>query len=746
MKKRVMSYSCKSILFFIFLSFPAFVFPQLSTWVNYTNMDVVTSIKSDGDFLWIATNGGLVKLNKPTGEKTYYNRAVGGLPDNHLRNLIKDKDGNLWVTTQYQGIGCLAGESCQVYNTRNSALHYDEYCLSAAIDPDGNKWFGTLYYLNKFDGTHWQSWTTPNSAIEIIWMINDMKFDKQGILWIGGQSPTWSFARFDGDKMEPFKERFGVVNSIEIDEKDDIWLATKNGLVKYDREEFTDYTQDNPELSGSTITCVRKDDAGNIWFTSGIFLIKYDGKQFIRYEAPLRDKDYDYLTCLEHDGDVVWIGTRKSGLMKFLNGSFNYMDINASPLSSNDVGFDLCLDNENNVWFGTGDDLVKIDRTGLWHSYFKNTEKDTKKRANYVACDPEGNLWVSLGKSDTCAVKIGKDRTEAFTGENSPLVAGTIRKFLFDKKGNTWIATSRGLYKYNDSGWTHYIRTNSPLASNDVTSLALDKQDNLWGAMANSYVEGKWIEGGLFKYDGTGWVIYSTENSGLPTNYVMCLAFDSKDNLWVHCRDEGNVLGVEWGGGLTFFDGKSWKSYNIVNSGIPSNSILDIAIDRDDNIWLATVGKVGITRFDGMEWKTYDVHNSGIAFDEVSKITFDYFRGVVWINHLMSGGLSVATLEGFDTGMKEISPDQSTGLFDLYPNPISVGSKICIRFNDGICPKRLEVYDLSGFKLYSQDLEEYSYPSLYVSLPDMHIFSAGCYLVKLETISGTCTKRLLVGE
>lgn len=97
-------------------------FSQLSDWKNYTNGDWINQIFNDGDFLWIATDGGLVKMDKTSGEKTFYNRATAGLPDNHILCLAKDKDENIWMGSKYSGTGCLEDKKCKVYNTYNSEI------------------------------------------------------------------------------------------------------------------------------------------------------------------------------------------------------------------------------------------------------------------------------------------------------------------------------------------------------------------------------------------------------------------------------------------------------------------------------------------------------------------------------------------------------------------------------------------------------------------------------------------------
>ncbi len=39
--------------------------------------------------------------------------------------------------------------------------------------------------------------------------------------------------------------------------------------------------------------------------------------------------------------------------------------------------------------------------------------------------------------------------------------------------------------------------------------------------------------GGLVKFDGSGWAIYNTSNSGLPSNEVYAIALDDNNNKWI---------------------------------------------------------------------------------------------------------------------------------------------------------------------------------------------------------------------
>jgi ligand-binding sensor domain-containing protein len=53
----------------------SFLDAQNPEWINYTNGKTIQALVIEGDNVWIGTTGGLVKLNKTTGEKTFYIKA-----------------------------------------------------------------------------------------------------------------------------------------------------------------------------------------------------------------------------------------------------------------------------------------------------------------------------------------------------------------------------------------------------------------------------------------------------------------------------------------------------------------------------------------------------------------------------------------------------------------------------------------------------------------------------------------------
>ena len=103
----------------------------------------IYSIVVEGDFLWIPSDIGLIRLDKTTEETVIYD--------------------------------------CSEVNTPN--IGGPLYGGILEIDANGNKWIGTQYGLVFYDGGNWVLYDTSNSDI-CANIIHNLKMDKDGSLWV----------------------------------------------------------------------------------------------------------------------------------------------------------------------------------------------------------------------------------------------------------------------------------------------------------------------------------------------------------------------------------------------------------------------------------------------------------------------------------------------------------------------------------------------------------------------------------
>jgi len=86
------------------LAFSADAMAIINYWKTYTGNMNINSMTHDGQNLWIATNGGLVKFDKSSS----LNQVIlheDGLPENAVTSVALDQNGTKWVGTRYAGVG-----------------------------------------------------------------------------------------------------------------------------------------------------------------------------------------------------------------------------------------------------------------------------------------------------------------------------------------------------------------------------------------------------------------------------------------------------------------------------------------------------------------------------------------------------------------------------------------------------------------------------------------------------------------
>jgi len=200
---------------------------QTQEWIGFTSGKYIRCIADEGQYLWVGTDGGgLVKLNKSTGEIIVYDKWNSKLPDNWVYAIAIDGQGNKWIGT-YGGLAKFDGVSWTVYKRSNSNLPSDSV-YAIAIDGQGNKWIGTPNGLAKFDGVNWTVYNRSNSGL-----------------------PS------------------DTVYAIAIDRQGNKWIGTSRGLAKFDGVNWTVYNTSNSGLPDYYVWTIAIDGQGNKWIGTG---------------------------------------------------------------------------------------------------------------------------------------------------------------------------------------------------------------------------------------------------------------------------------------------------------------------------------------------------------------------------------------------------------------------------------------------------------------------------------------------
>jgi len=109
-----------------------------------------------------------------------------------------------------------------------------------------------------------------------------------------------------------------ITRNMIQDRDGNIWLATWEGILRYDGETFTNFTNKEGLRRFHVFTAL-EDRSGNIWFgTIGAGVYRYDGKTFTNFTTK-EGLAGDRIGCIMQDrAGNIWIGT--DGGVSIYNG------------------------------------------------------------------------------------------------------------------------------------------------------------------------------------------------------------------------------------------------------------------------------------------------------------------------------------------------------------------------------------------------------------------------------------------
>ncbi len=281
----------------------------------------------------------------------------------------------------------------------------------------------------------------------------------------------------------------------------------------------------------------------------------------------------------------------------------------------------LAVDEErNSIWVGTSVGVHEID---LVDRSVKNTFTRDHGLANEyvfsVGVDHEGYKWFGTNAGGVSRYKEGDWKT--FFPMHG-LADYWVYCFASQQDGTLWIGTWAGANSVdpNTGKFTTYV---NQLINEWVYGIAVDSQDRVWFG----------TEGGISLYDGKGWRSWThadglgaTNGQELPPSTNTGLGTRSRHDLGmmrggeatynpnyvfsVHMTDEDVLWAGTWGGGVSRFDGKTWKSFTR-EDGLAGDIVYSIIQDSEGVFWFGT--NSGISRYDGKTWNNYGVHDGLIS-------------------------------------------------------------------------------------------------------------------------------------
>ena len=295
----------------------------------------------------------------------------------YVRNILEDKDGNLWMGTNGYGVARYDGNKVKYFNESNGLS--GSQVTDAMQAKDGRIWLSTYGGLSVYDGKSFTNYTMKDGLRgEWMWSVYE---DSKGQIWA---SSTEGLSKLKGDKFIDVNlpgndahaqdQRFTnqcVRDFMEVD--GELWMATSGlGVCIYDGNNFR-YLNTENGLCDNDISCFIKDTKGNIWVATRFGgVCKYDGDTFVTYDMDNGIKNNESIIVFEDKAGNIWFSSEGYGLYKYDGNKLtNYSADEGLGIKAVQTVFE---DSKGRFWTGGGgglyrlygDNFVNITKSGPW--------------------------------------------------------------------------------------------------------------------------------------------------------------------------------------------------------------------------------------------------------------------------------------------------------------------------------------------------------------------------------------------
>lgn len=533
-----------------------------------------------------------------------------------------------------------------------------------------------------------------------------MFFDKEGMMWVGTNAGVKSY---DGYHVRTYKTNAyqpgilpnNTIRSIAEDHQDNLWLGTRNGLVRMNKRTGEFKTFFLPEESQRIIYTLFVSKDGTLWIGTDGGLSYFNSKTetFYTYNnknARLIDIDgsknritnYSVKAIIEDRNGDLLIGTWSAGLLRFRRGGntfYRYPRLNAT-----NSAYSLFLDKHDHLWVGTwGYGVVRLDNPGNvrqpeMHQYpYSTNHFDTFYK---IVHDPVTKTLWACTREGVCYLEEDMPKAEwkGYTSiGNNPL--NFNNDIATDGKGNIWLCTqNNGILQVNTQPSLFKLwnldTSHTNLTINYVYSILTTDGENFWLGL-NPY-------GIALHNRKTGKTLFNQEIpgfAGIPsrvfTTSISDIARRSNGEIWFALNSYGIIvkplgkpayqikhethpsviredfvntffesgdktLWIGQRNGLSIVTPDNQSHLITMKDGkrdLTSCDIRHISQDKKGNIWLATDNE-GIIRISGnarnpksLKYKQYNPDHHNFAIDDATACLEDS-RGRLWAIS-KSGGL-----------------------------------------------------------------------------------------------------------
>ncbi|MCF6300882.1 MAG: hypothetical protein L3J52_07165, partial [Proteobacteria bacterium] len=482
--------------------------------------NAITLFTVSGEDLWISHNQLGLSFYDAQKDQFKLIDVKENSPDSIMRDMIfaisTDKQKNVWIFQFGQGISVWEHND-QVFTHYKAGIDNVDWLRStrffdAKTDLDNNIWATTLDgEVLKID--------TENRNAHIYTIEFDPKdaktgriyaisISKQSNVYISGYTGVYKLNRFNNEFKKIISEKniadlMGerlTVRNLLIDKNENLWLATKKGLMLYRKNtlmaiKFLD--RGKPSKHQTNIRDIFEDQEGNLWIATdvqGAFKIPANWENIaihIPFKNPGLEKNRINTVFVDNSAlnNTFWIFNEANQSLivtVYQNGRLQhkkqYGKSHKLPKTINT----LFQDSSYRLWLSSVTGLYYLDQSS--QSFKKLSSKQVDLSINAIFSRDNSVLYVNK-YGENQLYQINTNTLESKALEDGKMLSNIVLKTIEGPDNTSWIIGNAGLESFN-----HETKKLTPLIKN---------AENFSDILLSSDGESVWLlsNGKIIKYN-----------------------------------------------------------------------------------------------------------------------------------------------------------------------------------------------------------------------------------------------------
>ena len=522
---------------------------------------VVGVVQSADGFLWVATQGGLVRFDGVRFQRVDLANSPGVIAGT-MRGLLLDHAGKIWLAKEEGGtLFCFNGAQVRLL-TPDQGFPKNETQRSLAVDGAGALWvtYSTGKVLRYSPAGKVEVFTSQDglpAGNGICWLTTD----HDGTLWFAKGSRVGLFRNGRFNVLENFSS---PALRIAAAHGGGILICAGQQILKY--EEGVETVElgkiiaaDSQDRAGLEPSVLLEDRTGAVWVgtvSAGLFRCSSNAVMRVEVSNPA------ILSLAEDREANLWVGTRGGGLNR-VHRRLSSMINSSSGLPFEGVQ-SVCQDAAGSLW-AVGDNGVLARGQGT--NWIQQFPADGSSQA-YVTCataDTNGSVWIGSRRGVLFHWVNGRFNNLGFQDRFHEKAVRSLRVM---RNGDLWIATdfSDKLFRLRGEKLSEF---DLPPGYRFIRAMAEDAAGNFWAGAS---------DGLLIRVTGDDLVDETAKSATLS---IRCLHGTANGDLWIGYAGAG--VGRLRDGRITRFN---------TDQGLPNDYVSQILEDDRESLWFG--GNQGI--------------------------------------------------------------------------------------------------------------------------------------------------------